>query len=161
MNIAEPPLNFRLWQGWVLTGEVQKAEMGSGNLWACGSGQIKLTSLGGQGIQVMLLEHSKSQGSLAEVLEWTSVMDGMWTEVGRQRAENSCRQHSVCTACRASGYCWYRFPFYPYLGALHSLQCSVTSHLKAGVRAVHCTLGAVILVLMRMHPAFCIFICWE
>lgn len=55
--------------GWVLTGEVQKAEMGSGDLRACGSGQIKLTSVGGQGIQVMLLEHSKSQGSLTEVLE--------------------------------------------------------------------------------------------
>lgn len=38
-----------------------------------------------------------------------------------------------------------------------SLQWSVTSHLKYFVRAVYCTLGAVVLVFMRMHPAFCIF----
>lgn len=38
-----------------------------------------------------------------------------------------------------------------------SLQWSVTSHLKAIVRAVYCTLDAVILVFMGMHPAFWIF----
>lgn len=40
-----------------------------------------------------------------------------------------------------------------------SLQWSVTSHLKAVVRAVYCTLGAIIFFFffMRMHPAFCIF----
>lgn len=38
-----------------------------------------------------------------------------------------------------------------------SLPWSGTSQLTAVVRAGHCTLGAIVLVFMRMHPAFCIF----
>lgn len=45
MDIAEPPLNCGFCQCCVLTGEVQRAERGRGNLSAYWSGQIGLMSL--------------------------------------------------------------------------------------------------------------------
>lgn len=155
MHIAEPTLNFRLWQCCVLTGEVQKAKMDSGNLLAYWWGQIKLTSVGCQCI------HGDAFG-VHQVTQQPDLGTGMelchgWVDSGGE-AESREFLHTAlslhCLSCLWLLLVQVHFLSLPWNSPL---QWSVTSHLKAVFRAVYCTLGAIIFVFMRMHPAFCIF----